>query len=480
MVKPGVVAKHALRSRLQNPVHEADNPERTLPRQGASWGPMRINLIFKMIILSGLGLMFGIALLSIFGIVSAREHYRDQVVAEVARSTSGSQTITGPLLVVALDESPPAEGANFGPNLKARSRNEVVLLPETLLVRTSVRVEERYRGIYKVPVYRSTHRITGVFHVPPRLGLPPSRDLSGAEPALLVFGVGDARGMRRPPEVRWNGAFASLNPGTGLSWLSNGFSAPAGPLASERELRLPFEIDVELVGTDRLALVPVGASSQAVMESNWPHPGFTGGFLPDERTVGPKGFRASWLLSRYATGVDDAIRQLRQGTRASLEGCDFGVRFVTPVDVYQQSERAVKYGMLFVALTFLVFFLFEVLKRLAIHPIQYGLAGAALAVFFLLLVSLSEHLPFLNAYVIASGACVGLLAFYVGHVLGSVVRGSLFAALLAGLYAVLYLLLQSEDYALLLGSLFLFAVLAAVMVMTRRVDWYRVGEAGTP
>lgn len=239
---------------------------------------MRINLIVKMIILSGLGLMFGIALLSIFGIVSARGRYRDQVVGEVARSTAGSQTITGPLLVVAFDEPPtPAEGVNVGPNPRTMRRNEVVLLPETLLVRTSVRVEERYRGIYKVPVYRSTHRVTGVFHVPPRLGLPASRDLAGAEPALLVFGVGDARGMRRPPEVRWNGALASLKPGTGLTWLSNGFSAAAGPLTSEQELRLPFEIDVELVGTDRLALVPVGASSQAVMESNWPHPGFTGG-----------------------------------------------------------------------------------------------------------------------------------------------------------------------------------------------------------
>jgi inner membrane protein len=150
------------------------------------------------------------------------------------------------------------------------------------------------------------------------------------------------------------------------------------------------------------------------------------------------------------------------------------------VDVYQQSERAVKYGMLFVVLTFAAFFLYEVLKRLAIHPIQYGLAGAALALFFLLLVSLSEHIPFLAAYLVASGACVGLLAFYVGHVLGSFGRGATFGALLAALYTVLYVLLQSEDYALLLGSLFLFAVLAAVMVMTRRVDWYRVGEAAGP
>ncbi len=439
---------------------------------------MRTNLIFKVVILSGLALVFGIVLLSIQGIMSARGQYRDRVVGEVAQSTAGRQMLTGPMLVVGFRERVVRERGN--PRTPTSSRGEVVLLPDSLLVSSSVRVVERYRGIYKAPVYRSSHRITGVFHVPARVGLPATREVIDGEPGALVFGVGDARGLRRPPAVRWNGGSAVLRPGTGQSWLAQGFSADAGALIASRERRVPFEIDLELVGTDRLAMVPVGASTQAVMESDWPHPSFTGGFLPDERSVGSKGFRASWQLSRYATGVDDAIARLREGAPAALEGRDFGVRFVTPVDVYQQAERAVKYGMLFVVLTFLVFFLFEVLKRLAVHPIQYGLAGAALALFFLLLVSLSEHVPFVHAYLIASGACVGLLAFYVGHVLRSAARGLLFGGLLAALYAVLYVLLQSEDYAMLLGSLFLFAVLAAVMVMTRRVDWYRVGETPTP
>jgi inner membrane protein len=156
------------------------------------------------------------------------------------------------------------------------------------------------------------------------------------------------------------------------------------------------------------------------------------------------------------------------------------VRFVQPVDVYQQSERAVKYGILFVALTFVAFFLFETLRRLAIHPIQYGLVAAALAIFFLLLVSLSEHLPFAMAYGVASGACVGLLTFYAGHMLGSVGRGVGFGALLVTLYGLLYVILQSEDYALLLGTLLLFGALGVVMIATRRVNWYRLNEAATP
>lgn len=439
-----------------------------------------MNLMFKVIILAGLTLGFGIVLLSIQGVVGGRESYRDKVVGEVAQSTAGRQSLTGPMLVVPYRERLAAVGGDPKVQGPAVVHNEVVVLPDSLVIDSRVAVEERYRGIYRAQVYRSSHRIRGVFRVPAQLGLPENRAGIEMDPGALVFAVGDARGLRKPPVVTWNGTAAELRPGTGLSWLAQGFSADAGPLMAPRETRIPFEIEVELVGTDRLTFVPVGASTQASIESDWPHPSFTGGFLPDERSVSGSGFKASWQLSRYATGVDDAIRQLRQGSARALEGTDFGVRFVRPVDVYQQSERAVKYGMLFVVLTFTAFFLFEVLKRLSIHPIQYGLAGAALALFFLLLVSLSEHIPFVVAYLVASAACVGLLAFYVGHVLGSVPRGATFGGLLAALYAVLYVLLQSEDYALLLGSLFLFGVLAAVMVMTRRVDWYRVGEAPAP
>lgn len=437
---------------------------------------MRQNLMVKVLILAGLLILFMVALLSIEGVVSGRQRYREQATAEIARSTAGAQTLTGPLLAVNFRERILSGRTADGRRESTVSPDQVILLPDSLTIRSAVRVEERYRGIYKVQVYRATQKISGVFVVPPRLGLAATRDLVDADPASVVFGVSDSRGLRRPPTVTLKGVAAGVQPGTRLHWLEQGFAAQAGTVLGTEPLRLPFEIELELVGTDRLTFVPLGASTRGEMTSEWPHPSFTGGFLPDERSVDAKGFRATWQLSRYATGVDGLIERSRQGMKPGLDGCDFGVRFVTPVDVYQQSERAVKYGMLFVMLTFMAFFLFEVLRRMAVHPIQYGLAGAALALFFLLLVSLSEHLPFAVAYVVAGGGCVGLLAFYVGHVLHSAVRGLGFGGLLAGLYAVLYVLLLSEDYALLLGSLLLFLVLGAVMVMTRRVDWYRVGE----
>jgi inner membrane protein len=233
-----------------------------------------------------------------------------------------------------------------------------------------------------------------------------------------------------------------------------------------------------------------------VLDSSWPHPQFNGAFLPRTRTVDDKGFRATWEVSSLATNAQ--AQYLAGITRATVGGGEsgsqtslpatlsaadpgrgaldaVGVSLVDPVNVYSQADRASKYGLLFVLLTFVGFFMFELIKQLRIHPIQYGLVGLALAIFFLLLVSLSEHVAFVWAYLTASTACIGLLGFYVAHVLHSRARGIGFAAMLATLYAALYGLLVSEDNALVLGAGLLFVILAALMVVTRKVDWYRVG-----
>ena len=438
---------------------------------------MRSNVVVKVLLLYGLLMIFGVSLLSIGGIVSERQGYRDQVIAEVSRSTAGQQTLLGPMIVAGYDERIilPAKG-----NVSASeqiSHNEVVLLPESLVITSSVQVEERHRGIHKAQVFRATNHLTGVFMVPARLGLDDSRQILRSNPTTMTFGVSDARGMRRPPVVVWNGRPAEVRPGSGQSWIQQGFSIEVDSVFGPNPKRIPFDIDLELVGTNQLTMIPVGASTRAVMESDWPHPSFTGGFLPDTRNVGPKKFHAEWQLSRFATGVAGEIERMRHKEDGDFKSeSDFGVRFLEPVDVYQKADRAVKYGMLFVLLTFVAFFVFEVLRRMDVHPMQYLLAGSGIAIFFLLLISLSEHIPFVAAYLTASGACVALLSFYVAHVVRSPAHGLWFGLLLTVLYALLYIILESKDYALLLGTLLLFGVLALVMVLTRRVDWYRVGE----
>jgi inner membrane protein len=248
---------------------------------------------------------------------------------------------------------------------------------------------------------------------------------------------------------------------------------PAALVDAAAPLRL--ELALEVVGTGALDIAPTGETTTVTLASDWPHPSFQGRFLPNEREVGPRGFKASWRLSALATSaprdlIEDAER---------VES--FSVAFIDPVDAYVLGDRATKYGVLFILLTFVGVGLVEVLRRVRVHPIQYLLVGCAMTLFFLLLVSLSEHLAFGRAYLAATGACTLLIGFYGSFVLQGWRAGCALGAAVAALYGALYLLLQLEQTALLLGTMLLFAVLAAVMVATRRLDWYGlVDQLRTP
>jgi len=201
---------------------------------------------------------------------------------------------------------------------------------------------------------------------------------------------------------------------------------------------------------------------------------------PEDQRIDSDGFSASWQVTDLATTAPQTFLADLAANKSCVSGCAewFGVRFVQPVDIYSMTDRVLKYAFLFVALSFSAFFLFEVLKPLRIHPAQYLLVGLGLAIFFLLLLSLSEHVPFSQAYLVSGAACIGLQGFYLSHVLGSAKRGLGFSALLGALFAALYGLLIAEDIALLMGSVLLFGLLAAAMVMTRKLDWYAIGKKG--
>jgi inner membrane protein len=247
--------------------------------------------------------------------------------------------------------------------------------------------------------------------------------------------------------------------------------------------RLPaseVQLEMAIAGTQSLGIVPVADSNRIELQSGWPHPQFSGRFLPNQRSIGDDGFRASWNISSLASAaqsqvLDPSIERLtpRAGEVEQGTGVDsVTVALVDPVDVYTQVDRASKYGILFVLLTFVGFALFELVKQLRIHPLQYLLVGLALAIFFLLLLGLSEHMAFWQAYVLAAAACIGLQFVYLSGVLRGWWRAGAFATMLTALYGALYSLLVSEDNALLMGSLLLFGILAVVMLVTRRIDWY--------
>ena len=437
---------------------------------------MRRSLLLKTLITGVLAVGLVVPLSAIVGMVRARHAASRSVLEDVQRAGVGAQTLTGPLLVVPFRRSVSSEVTDRETGKKTlvttHDEGRLYFLPDVLDADVRVGTETRYRGIYSALLYNATHEIRGSFGVPERFGVAESPDTRYEfEDATLILGISDTRGIGGTPALEWDGDAIEWQSGTGEVQLPDGVHAAIGRVTPGTTFT--FELELLLQGTETLEYVPAGKQTAIEMRSEWPHPSFQGRFLPETRTITAQGFEARWRTTHLSSSVEPALRACLGG-KGTCELGTLGVSFIEPVNVYLQTERAAKYGFLFVAITFLVFLLFELLKQLAIHPVQYGLVGVALALFFLLLLALTEHVPFAAAYAVASASCIGLLAFYVSFVLRSVRRAAGFTTLLTALYGALFVLLRSEDMALLLGAILLFGILATVMVVTRRVDWYRI------
>lgn len=449
---------------------------------------MQKAFVWKIALVAVVMLLLQIPIETIRGLVSERQQRRNGVIAEIARGTAEAQRIAGPVLYVPWTRRSVETTTTKDDGGRERSvsrerieHGQVAFLPEALSVEGSIELQEKHRSLYKAHLYTLHAVLRGRFSLPAGLGLPQGGGTLVFGKARLVLGIQDPRGIRDGVQLEWDGGPLPLRPGgIDAAGLANGVHAELGSLeasGSKTASSHDFRIVLPLVGTERLELVPVGAVTTVSLASKWPHPGFGGRILPDAGTrVSGDGFSAQWRTSHFATN----LAQLHERCVRSRQ-CDafnqhtLALSFVQPVDLYQTVERAVKYGILFIGLTFAAFFLFEVLQRRALHPVQYALVGFALALFFLLLIALAEHLGFALAYAIAASACVALNGYYVAHALQSARRGAAFGAALAALYGLLYVILRAEDHALLMGSVLVFACLALAMIATRRVDWYAIG-----
>lgn len=436
---------------------------------------MRRFLFWKSFAIVGLAILLLIPLLLIEGKVRERSGRQREVEANIAESAAGEQQLVGPLLVVRYTETwtEPQKDEKTGrvTQREVSQPGRRVIVPQTLRVDGRARIEERYRGLYKAQLFHLGARISGAFRIPRDFGVVrEGRRITFGE-AHVVLGVSDPRGIQNRPVVQWGGKPFAFEAGTDRDVLGHSIQANLGCLDASEPTEIGFELPLELLGSQNLSIAPVAEDTRVALASDWPSPSFSGRFLPVERKVDASGFEALWQVSHLARDLGQILEPAREGVSGEV----FQVTFLDPVNVYLMSERAVKYGILFIGLTFAAFFLFELLKRLPIHPMQYLLVGLALAMFFLLLISLSEHLPFVQAYLVAAGSALLLLGLYLSHVLGSPVRGLGFSAALALLYAVLYGLLISEDNALLMGSILLFGALGTVMLATRKLDWYGLG-----
>jgi inner membrane protein len=418
------------------------------------------------------------------GLVKERQQLRDSVLQDVARSDAYEQTVTGPVLVVPYTRTVHEQQLDRDQRTVLVTREQVGelrLLPATMDLAGKLGTEERRRGIYRARVYHADTKLSGQFEIPPNYGV--TEDVASYRfgQAHIALGISDIRGIGNALTLRANEVDTPFQPGTATALLKSGVHAPLPAADVAQPQRVDYNIVLALNGTREFNVTPVGRETRVSLDSDWPHPAFIGEFLPRQRDISDKGFAALWQTSFFSTNMEEALARCAAYDDADcgdFNGRVFGVSFIDPVDQYLKSERAAKYAFLFIGLTFAGFFLTEVLRRVSVHPVQYGLVGLALAIFFLLLLSFSEHIGFGAAYAVSAVACVGLITFYVTHVLASRSQGLGFGAGLASLYGLLYGILSSEDYALLMGSLLVFGLLAAVMVLTRKVNWSRLGQVG--
>jgi inner membrane protein len=448
-----------------------------------------MKLAWKVMAVALMTLAILVPLAMIRGVVHDRQAYRLQAVEAIARSESGAQGIAGPVLVVPWTEVVEVEEKDArGEVLRVVRRDgasgEWVFFAQDATFTARLAPYTRRLGLHEVRMYALAGTLQARFEVQVPADPDPALPRRIGQP-WLGYGIADVRGLRAAPRLRLDGRETLLQQGQGHRGQPGVHARLPAPQAGT-PLAFDAVLQIELSGAEAFAFAPLARRNQVAVESAWPHPRFNGAFLPRERSIGASGFRGEWEVSALATnaqaqylagqGLSSAdVAAVRDGGASALDVV--GISLVDPVNPYSQADRATKYGVLFVLLTFVGFFMLELVRQLRIHPVQYALAGLALAIFFLLLVALSEHVAFGWAYLAASAACIGLLGFYLAHVLRSAVRGAGFAAMLALLYAALYGLLVSEDNALVLGAGLLFAILAALMVATRRVDWYQVASA---
>lgn len=440
-------------------------------------------LLYKLVTIVVLSIMLFVPLAMIEGQISQRGNRLVEVQNNIAESAAGSQTLVGPVLAIRYQQVVQENVIDPKTNIsttREQKINRTLILPATKLdIQGTTEVEVRSRGIYQTRLYHLDLNLQGKAIIPPHLGMDAQRTQIGNAQAVLLLGISDPRGITELPKVNINGREYSLTTPTNNAHYEempgNQLQVNLGPVNLQTGNLFNFNSQLKLTGTGTFSVAPTAEENTVTLAAPWPHPSFQGRFLPITRTITDNSFEAKWAISHLARNFDHALGANNGRTNEVLS-----VSFMDPVNVYLQSERAVKYGGLFIILTFAAFFLGEILRRRPMHPMQYLLVGLALALFFLLLIALSEHIPFIYAYLASALACIGLITIYLSGALGGYRPALAFGAGFTGLYGVLYGLLQSEDNSLLMGTVLLFIALGATMLTTRRLNWYKLGVNSTP
>ncbi len=423
----------------------------------------------------GMGLLvilLQIPILKIDGLIGERRATRDSAVAEVTQKWGEQQILKGPQIIVPylVDVKRP-QGTAW---IIEPEERYAVFLPERLDADVQIQSEVRYRSIYGIPLYRARIQLGGEFDLGKMETAAGNKKLQW-EKAQFVIAISDPKSVKGETSFQLNGRKIDLEPGTGTGLAGqNGFHAPLDLAADNGKSK--FQIALEMGGSDGFYMAPVGRHSSIRIDSNWADPSFQGNWLPTQRTVTDQGFNAVWEIPYLGRNYPQSWFEHCDRYEQKMQESVVGVNLAFPLDTYGKTERSIKYELIFIALTFIGFWLFEILSGFRIHPVQYLLVGGAICMFYLLLLSLSEHIGFLGAYFAAASMVVSLVTVYAINVLKSVGRAGLTGGGMTALYLYLLALLQEQEYSLLAGSIGLFVILALIMFLTRNISWYAAQE----
>lgn len=427
----------------------------------------------KILVIIALTIAMAVPLFLVQMAVSDRQKTAAGAAEDIAQGYGGPQTVAGPVLLLpyTIQRSELVDGKL----VQSSQHFTAVLLPDDLKFNISAKTETRSRGIFPVPVYRAAVDMRASFDKAAMAAAVPQDAQVNWRGASIAVLVSDARGLADNVVLAVNGSNVPFEPGAGLTNANGNISGMQARLNLSEASNLTLGSRFLLRGTREFSVSPLGRRTVTTIDSPWASPSFFGAFLPSERRIGNDGFTASWTVPYLARGFGQAFASKEEAMQSVLSQ-PFGVRFYQPVDHYQLVQRALKYAILFVALGFLAFFVVETVSQRRIHAVQYAMVGAAQVLFYLLLLSIAEHTGFGPAYVIAAAATVMLTSLYAVSALSSWMHAAIIGAVLAALYGLLYLILNSEDNALLIGTSVLFTALAGTMYFTRNINWYQLTD----
>jgi len=393
-------------------------------------------------------------------LITDRQQYRFVAIHEISKSWAGAQTIAGPMITVTTKkEKEDKEGKKY---FVTRSYH---YLPENLKINVEITSEKRYKGIYEVMLYKSKIKMSGNFNLEKLFEQFADKTI---EQSYISFNISDLGGIQKDVMLKLNGRNYNLMSGLKNKIFKNGFYSDF-ELNTEDVLQ-NIDIDLELNGMENLNFIPLGKFTEVNIKSLWNNPGFAGAFLPTTREITEDGFTAQWKVNHF----NRSYPQEWEGKTYDAFPSAFGVKLLVPVDEYQKTMRTSKYGLMIIVVTFLSFFMIELFSKKVIHPIQYLLVGLALLIFYSILLAISEYILFQYSYLISSLLIIALIGFYIKSIYESKQIATIITGMLFMFYGFMYVILQLQDYSLLLGTIALFIILAAIMFFTRKINWFEI------